>query len=745
MTTVRSLLRRLVRRPSSGVMYALLGVLLLSTVVLSRMVWQQTSTLETSVELTGETVNANVRTAGQTQRELLRLETALLADELDLEQVELLRSFVTQRMGEMVLPYHRAALGTDDLLAQAEVIESTWSTDVEPAVAAFASDPGMFTPAARRLLVEDIAGLELAVNTLAADAEIHRRTNAGRANDAAVDVLDGTRVLLVGLIAMLTGFVVVAALVVFTWRRMARQREHDLSEQMTLATEVRTLSQVASSTDNMVIVTDAAGRTEWVNDAFTRTTGYTLDDVLGIVPGDVLQGPDTDPATIATMREALAAGEGFNVEIVNYTVEGYPYWVELDVQPVRGEDGRIEHFIAVQSDITERREMEERLVAARDAAEELAHEKAMFLASMSHEIRTPLNAVIGLSGMLLDTDLDDQQRQYAMTARRSGTLLLELINNILSFSALEAGKVELERRPADLRALVAETCELFTEQAVGKGIDLAWTVDDDVADQVRTDPTRLRQVLVNLLGNAVKFTDAGTVRVEVTAAGGEEVGFRVVDSGVGVPDEVRARLFQPFTQADSSTSRTHGGTGLGLAISRHLVELLGGTVRIEDGVDGGTCFCFTVEAPAVQAAATRRIGDPGDATIPQEVRILLAEDDAVNQIVAVHMLGQLGHAVDVVADGHAVLEAIAATAYDVVLMDIHMPGLDGVATTQRIRTGVPPSVQPRIIAMTANALEGDRERFLASGMDGYVSKPVSLQALRKELARVLALPSLTEA
>jgi PAS domain S-box-containing protein len=327
--------------------------------------------------------------------------------------------------------------------------------------------------------------------------------------------------------------------------------------------EARKLSQVASRTDNLVIIADAQGNAEWVNAAFTRITGYTLTEVIGTRPGRLLQGPETDPETVAYMRRRISAGKGFHCEVLNYARDGRPYWVAIEAQTVHDENGNLTHFIALETDITTRRQTEQRLRAAKESAEAAARAKAAFLATMSHEIRTPLNAVIGLNSLLLSTELNTEQQQIAETARRSGNLLLMLVNNVLDFSALEAGKVTLEKRPFSLAQCLDETRALLAHRAEEKGVTLTVDLDPALPPFLIGDETRLQQVLINLLGNGVKFTPEGSVQLCVQDAGAGQVAFTVSDSGIGIPPARRERLFQPFSQVDAAITRQYGGSGLG--------------------------------------------------------------------------------------------------------------------------------------------------------------------------------------
>ncbi|HRK70369.1 MAG TPA: PAS domain S-box protein [Micropepsaceae bacterium] len=401
-----------------------------------------------------------------------------------------------------------------------------------------------------------------------------------------------------------------------------------------------------------------------------------------------------------------------------------------------------ERIVGVIWDVSAEVRRNEELERRRLEAEAAAMAKSQFLATMSHEIRTPMNGVLGMLNLLMRSELTAEQRGRAEMAHESASGLLTILNDILDFSKLEANQVRVEALPVAVRPLLAEVLALFDSRASEKGLALTGHVDADVPAFIATDPTRLKQILVNLVGNAVKFTETGSVHVTAAmTADGEVLGVQVCDTGIGISEEARGRLFQRFMQADSSTTRKFGGTGLGLAICHQLAGLLGGKIGVEPNPKGGSIFWFTIKAPAAATSEVKQDGGSGaekPGTLLRPLRILVAEDNRINQKIITAFLAPGGHTTEVAANGEEALAALKRQPYDLVLMDVQMPVMDGITATRAIRASNAPWRNIPIIALTANAMAGDRENYLALGMNGYVSKPINVSTLFAEIAAVTA-------
>jgi len=404
------------------------------------------------------------------------------------------------------------------------------------------------------------------------------------------------------------------------------------------------------------------------------------------------------------------------------------------------------------TDVTEQERSARVLAEARDAAEAAALSRSKFLAVMSHEIRTPLNGVIGVAGILEEMELGAEQRGYVRLIRESGDHLLGLINDILDFSRLEASRMDLEAVAFNPRHLVHGIGGMLRTQALAKGLVLTVSVADSVPETLSGDPGRLRQVLLNLAGNAIKFTDSGwvTVRLQDDPAGGASglcrLLFSVADSGIGIAPESIETMFNEFTQADGSISRRFGGSGLGLAISRRLVELMGGTIRVESELGKGSTFRFDVTLPvaaegAVAAPAQAPVGAPGEAVSERKLRVLLAEDNPTNRLVAIRLLERMGHKADAVGNGAQAVAANTVIAYDLIVMDVMMPEMDGLAATRTIRAGETPGRRIAILGLTAGSRSENQEACLEAGMDAVTTKPVTLARLREAIAEGMAAAS----
>jgi two-component system sensor histidine kinase/response regulator len=487
-----------------------------------------------------------------------------------------------------------------------------------------------------------------------------------------------------------------------------------------------------------------------VNLSLARIYGYETPEALISGLTDIRGQLYVDNARrdeFARQLQAQLTVSGFESQI--YRRDGEVIWISESARAVRDSAGKLLYYEGTVQDVTARKRAEEELQAAKDAAEAAARAKSEFLANISHELRTPMNGILGMTGLALDTELTPEQREYLLTVRDSADSLLKLLNEILDFSKIEAGRWELEALDFALRHDLERALKTLAIRARGKGLRLESHIDTTVPECLTGDPGRLRQVLVNLVGNAIKFTERGEViiRVKIEEQTGNEVllHFSVADTGIGIPVEKQSLIFDPFTQADNSTTRRFGGTGLGLAISARLVEMMKGQIWVESkGVQGST-FHFTASFGFRNGTLQQSGASPVAATLPpvdvttnpRRGHILLAEDNEINQRLATRLLEKRGYTVVCAGNGREALAALKRETFAVILMDVQMPELDGLEATAAIRQeeqGTGKHIP--IVALTAHAMEGDRERCLAAGVDDYLSKPLQAQELIQVIERL---------
>jgi len=643
--------------------------------------------------------------------------------------------------------------------------------------------------------------------------------------------------------------------------------------------ESQKLALVASRTDNGVVITNEKGEIEWVNDAFERITGYALKEVVGKRPSSFLIGEKTDPKTLQTISNSIQLGKPFNVELIKYRKGGQPYWASLEAMPIRDEDGRVVNFMAIETDITTRKEYEmslqesegrlraflqalpdptyvlddsgrftsllsvdktesvahevmadrfihqvftpedaERLMVtvektihdqeprrtqyslqfarelrwfeghlaplpstskedaraiwiarditeqkhaerelqlSRDAAEQASRSKSEFLANMSHEIRTPMTAILGFADLLGAPETTDEKRsEYVKTIKRNGEHLLTIINDILDLSKIESGKMKVEMIDTSLSQIISDVESLMSVRATSKNIKLRIEPQLPIPDTIKTDPVRLRQIVMNLVGNAIKFTNEGEVVIRYNCRptpAGDRVAVEVVDTGIGMTPAQLDSLFTPFEQADASTTRKYGGTGLGLIISRRLANMLGGDISVESEFNSGSKFTATISPGDL--SKVNWINNPDDLLIrkseesPAEDwarmqfsgRVLVADDSLVNQKLVGQILRNQGFEVDTAGDGvEACVKLIEGEKqnrpYKLLILDMQMPRMDGYTVAANLRkqgNKIP------IIALTANAMSGDRDKCLAAGCDDYSPKPIDKQRFFESIARFI--------
>jgi len=515
-------------------------------------------------------------------------------------------------------------------------------------------------------------------------------------------------------------------------RRGERRAHEARSEAEAIARRLKLALEVAQAG---VYEIDHVARRFWASPELVRLAG----EDAAYADVTKLRYPRFHPDDLRHVRESFLAlhhgakrsGEGFEARILD--PQGRERWVRIFHHLQVTRNGRWLKAVGLVHDIDADKRQELALIEAQRAAEAAGEAKAAFLANMSHEIRTPMNGVLGVLQILKSEPLTPNGRALLEEALSCGRMLAELLNDVIDFSKIEAGRLELAFEPLQPKAVIEGVVNLLKPQADGKGLGLVAYCDPAVG-WVRSDPVRLRQALFNLVGNAVKFTEAGGVTVRCQPAGPERLRFEVEDTGIGIPAESQSRVFERFDQGDASTTRRFGGSGLGLTITRRLAELMGGAVGFTSQENVGSTFWLEILAQPADGSQTALV-QPQDNAL-DGVRVLVVEDNATNRIIATKLLEQLGASVETAADGYLGLEAAACGVFDLILMDVQMPGIDGLETTRRLRAMGSPVSDIPIVALTANVLSHQRTAYLDAGMDGVVGKPISPADLLAEIARL---------
>jgi PAS domain S-box-containing protein len=518
-----------------------------------------------------------------------------------------------------------------------------------------------------------------------------------------------------------------------SWNMVAKEGRwytygRDITENKRVENELMKLSFVASKVDNAVVINDANNHVTWVNAAFEKITGFTLDDLRGRRLGDLISGPGTDLELLEKTRELSRQNKSFTVDLLAYRKDKQPIWLSVYNTVVLNDQGKVDIEVEIIIDITDKKKAEQEMMQAKEQALQLSEAKEMFLSVMSHEIRTPLNAVIGMTHLLLENNPKPSQVADLNILKFSSENLLNIINDILDFTKIETGNMHLESIPFSLKTLAADILISLQVSAKKKENKLELSIDERIPENILGDRTRLYQIFINLLGNAIKFTTKGTVqllaRLERETLTEVEIYFEVSDNGIGIPQDKLSYIFETFTQAKTDISRKYGGTGLGLAITKKLLGLYDSEIQVKSEEGVGTVFsfiiCFRKEAAVDNALPVL----PADMESFAGKKILVVDDNEINTLIAGRILGKLGFELDFAADGMEAIAKVKSNQYDLIFMDIKMPGIDGFETTGIIREmeGDYFKTVP-IIALTASTLQDENLKFKASGMNGHILKP----------------------
>ncbi len=512
----------------------------------------------------------------------------------------------------------------------------------------------------------------------------------------------------------------------------------DITDKKKVEEELQILSLVASKTNAGVTICNARGEITWVNKALEELTGFSSKELLGKMLGDVLSTPETDHKVIGEAREKAINQQSYTIEVLAKKKDETPIWISVANTPIINSMGQLERQVELIYDITQRKQVEREMMEAREQALQLSEAKEMFLSVMSHEIRTPLNAIIGMTHLLIDNDPKESQTDDLNILKFSSENLLDIINDILDFTKIETGNLQLESTPFDLHTLSVDIINSMQLNAGKQRNQLTLLYDDRIPERLMGDKTRLYQIIVNLLSNAIKFTDKGKVdlKIKLTQDDAEtcKIHFEIKDTGIGVPKDKLDYIFETFTQARTDISRKYGGTGLGLAITKRLLKLFQSTIKVQSIEQKGTTFSFEINFDKV----------PSNFKLPKEIsspkifldkKILVVDDNEINILIAKRFLSKWGLSIDFASSGEEAIKKVMDNIYDLVFMDIRMPGIDGFDATRVIRE-IPGKyfAEVPIIALTASTLQNENMKFKESGMNGHILKPFNPEEIRAVLA-----------
>lgn len=498
------------------------------------------------------------------------------------------------------------------------------------------------------------------------------------------------------------------------------------------------LSAVAQNATDSIVLTTPQNQIIWANDAFSKMTGYSLEESVGKTAGELLNGPETDPAAIQAIIDHTSRGENFRTEILNYTRAGDKIWADIRLVPVLNDKGDVSMVVGIERDVTQAKQHKADLAEAKQAAEQSDRVKSEFLANMSHEIRTPMNGIIGMADLLAESSLSDENRQCVDIIHSSSTALLRIINDILDLSRIEADKLSLSEIDFELKPTIDSVVDMLRPIALAKGFPITVAYAHDLPNSVHADDGHLRQIMLNLVGNAVKFTQEGHVSIHVERH--QDNPYRLIikveDTGIGLEKEDAPQVFDRFSQADAATTKTYGGTGLGLTISRRLAEHMGGSIQLRSKIGEGSCFTLEIRTKQPKDVIKKKNAALSlNLSMLDGLRILIAEDNQTNRLIIRKFLS--GFSVDLIdaENGRVAVDLCVENQPDIILMDMSMPEVDGIAATKTIRNL--PIPQPLIIALTANAFARDRDACMDAGMDAFLSKPLKKMDLLEGIIATL--------